>query len=202
MRYGWFCKVAAILVLVDATAGAVFAADKKSDIFSLRYDLGLWSLVVFLSLYFILKRVAWGPILQGLQKRESDLHTAIEEAKVAREETRRAKADFEEKLAKAHEEIPRMMDQARREAQALAKEMRGRAQQEIQTERQRLRREIETARDQALQDIWTQAAQVATLISAKAISRSLSADDHRRLVDEAMGEMREAHEKRRDARLP
>ena len=63
---------------------------------------------------------------------------------------------------------------------------------EIQADRERLRRELEVGRDQALQEIWNQAAQLATLISAKAIGRSLTQDDHSRLMDEALTEMRGA----------
>ena len=49
----------------------------------------------------------------------------------------------------------------------------------------------EVAKDQALQEIWNQAANLATITSAQAIRRSLSPDDHRRLVDEALHEVEE-----------
>ena len=68
-------------------------------------------------------------------------------------------------------------------------DMRTRANEEINAEKQRARHELEVARDQALQELWTQAASLATLISAKAIGRSLSEEDHRRLVDEAVRDL-------------
>ena len=45
-------------------------------------------------------------------------------------------------------------------------------------------------KDQAIKELWEQAAQLATLISAKALGRSLTQEDHHRLLDEAMAEMR------------
>jgi F-type H+-transporting ATPase subunit b len=156
-------------------------------------DLAIWTVVVFLVLLFLLKKFAWGPMLEGLRKREDTIRSAVEEAKIARAETERARADFQRQLAEAHAEIPKLMEAARRDAQKLAEEMRARAAQEIQADRQRLRREIDTARDQALKEINDHAAQLATLISAKAIRRSLSPEDHRRLVDEALAELKEAH---------
>src|SRR5262249_45045554 len=113
-----------------------------------------------------------------------------------RQETAAARAEFERQLAEAHAEIPKLMEAARRDAQQLVEEMRTRATAEIQADRQRLRREIETARDQALKDITDHTANLATLISAKAIRRSLTPDDHRRLIDEALAELKEAQEKR------
>jgi F-type H+-transporting ATPase subunit b len=197
MRGGWLCAaLAALVVLADLGAGPVGAAEQKADIFNLRFDLGLWSIVVFLGLYFLLRRFAWGPILHGLQTREQAIRGAIEEAKLAREETAAARADFQRQLAEAHAEIPKLLEAARRDAQQLAEEMRAKAAQDIQAERQRLQREIETARGQALKDISDHAAQLATLISAKAIRRSLSPDDHRRLVDEALAELNDQARKK------
>lgn len=167
----------------------VFAADEKPNILSPRYDLGIWTIIIFVLLLLILRKFAWGPLLEGLTKREQSIRDAVDEAKKARDETARVTAEFKAKMDQAYAEIPKMMDDARRDAQNLAEEMRAKANQDIQTERGRLRREIDIARDQALQELWSQAAQLATLISAKAIGRSLSEDDHRRLIDEALSEM-------------
>ncbi len=152
-------------------------------------DLGIWTLVVFLALVLILGKYAWGPIMDGLHKREATIRDSVEEAKKARAETERISAEFKVKMDQAYAEIPKIMEQARREAEAFKEDMRTQTAKEVQAERQRLRREIDTARDQALQELWSQAAQLATLISAKAIGRSLTEEDHRRLQDEAISEL-------------
>jgi F-type H+-transporting ATPase subunit b len=154
-------------------------------------DLAIWTTVVFLLLFFILKRFAWGPMLEGLRKREETIRAAVEEAQRARQEAEKARAEFQQEMAKAQQQIPAIMAEAHKKADRLIEEMRAKATEEIAADRQRLRREVETAKDQALSEIWSQTAQLATLISAKAIRRELSAEDHRRLVDEAMDEMRQ-----------
>ncbi|MCI0465007.1 MAG: F0F1 ATP synthase subunit B [Gemmataceae bacterium] len=194
MRFGSFWQVPAALLILVGSAGVAHAAD---DPFALRVDLGLWSIIVFLGLFFLLKKFAWGPILHGLQEREETIRKAVEEAKIARADTIKAQAEFERLMAEEHAKIPKLMEDARRDAQALADEMRTHAQQEIQAERQRLRREIDMARDQALAQLNTHAAQLATLISAKAIKRELSEADHRRLVDEALVELHDEVDSRR-----
>jgi len=40
--------------------------------------------------------------------------------------------------------------------------------------------------------LWKRTADLATVVSAKAIRRQLSADDHKRLVDEALKELQGA----------
>ena len=154
-----------------------------------QYDLAIWAIVIFVLLLIVLRKMAWGPMLEGLQKREENIKNSVEEAKRARADTERMSLEFKVKMDQAYAEIPKIMENARRDAEAFKEEMRAETTKDIQTERQRLRREIETARDQALQELWNQAAQLATLISAKAIGRSLTEDDHRRLLDEAIVEL-------------
>ena len=153
------------------------------------WDTALWSIVVFVALLFILRKMAWGPMLEGLQKREDSIRSAVEEAKKAREETQRVTAQFQAEMAAKMAEIPKIMEEARREAEQLKETMRADATKANQADRQRLLHDIETARDQALQEILNRTAQLATLISAKAIGRHLSEDDHRRLVDEALDDL-------------
>ncbi len=175
--------------------GAIHEAElvQEVNILAIAYDLGLWTLVVFLLLLLVLSRFAWKPMLEGLQKREQTILEAVEEAKIARKEQAEERAKFKAEMDDAYAKIPKMMEEARKDAENLKQEMRSQAQAEIQTERERLRREIDTARDQALQEIWNQSVNLATMISQKAIRRSMSEEDHRRLLDESLAELQEAN---------
>jgi F-type H+-transporting ATPase subunit b len=153
------------------------------------WDLGIWAVVIFIALIFILRKMAWDPMLEGLQKREQTILGAVEEAKHARAETERVTAEFKAKMDAAYAEIPKLMDQARKDAQKLAEDLKSKAMADIAAERQRLRNEMETATDQALKQLQEHAASLATLISAKVLRREVSADDHRRLVDDAVADL-------------
>jgi F-type H+-transporting ATPase subunit b len=177
-------------------APAVFAAGDQPhaapNAMEFRYDTALWALVVFVGLAAVLYFKAWGPILEGLKKREDTIRSSLEEARHTRDEMARIQAQFQKELADAHQQIPKLMEEARKDAELLSNEMRAKAVADISAERERLRREVEIAKDQAIKELWEQAAQLATLISAKAIGRALTEDDHRRLLDEALNEMRAA----------
>jgi F-type H+-transporting ATPase subunit b len=188
------------LALLLGTAGVASAAEaaggapKNRDIFEWALDLGIWTIVVFLVLMFVLKKYAWGPMLEGLHKREENLFSAIEDARKAREEASRLRETIQRELDKIGEQARKEMDEARRHGQQLIEEMKAKSLKEIQEDRDRLHREINLARDQALKQIWDQTAQLATLVSAKAIHRQITVDDHRRLVDEALAEMQHSGE--------
>jgi F-type H+-transporting ATPase subunit b len=142
---------------------------------------------------FLLKRFAWGPMLEGLVKREENIRAALDEAKAARDEAAGLRAHLAQERARIADEIRKALDEAREDGRRLVEEMQAKAKSDIQADRDRLRREIETARDQALHEIWNQAANLATQISAKVIRREVNGDDHRRLIDEAMNELNAAN---------
>jgi F-type H+-transporting ATPase subunit b len=172
------------------------SGDEAPPIFlPVRIDLAVWTLVVFLLLLFVLTKYAWNPMLGALQKREENIRSAIDEAQRARDEAHQIREQLATERAKIAEETRAAIEAARKDAQQVRETMLSQAKADIQTERDRLHREIDSARDQALKQLWDQTAQLATLISAKAIRRQLSPDDHRRLVDEALADLRTAGEK-------
>lgn len=155
-----------------------------------RADLGIYTLLVFAILFFVLSKFAWKPIIQGLDKREALIRSAKDEAERSLAETAKLRADLEASKAAGAAEVKAMIDEARRDAEAVREQLKAEATRDIQTERDRLRREIEVAKDQALAEINGRAVQLATLISNKTVRRKLSEDDHRQLLDEALGDLR------------
>jgi F-type H+-transporting ATPase subunit b len=166
--------------------------DKPPNLLGLKWDLGLWSIIVFLALLIILGKFAWPKMLEGLQRREANIRGAIVEAEKAREEANQARAEFQAMLAQGSEKVREMLEEARRDAQAASEQMKQDARRDIQDERDRLKREILTAKDQAVQELWNQTAQLATLISTKALRRQMTAEDHKRLMEEALAEFKES----------
>jgi F-type H+-transporting ATPase subunit b len=218
MRWGLLLILVCLIVSVSAP-GPALAADEvkekakekgkadgkehhapadsgKIDLFKGALDLTIWTIVVFLILFFVLNTFAWPQIRAGLDKRESDIARDKAEADKAKKEAEAARAELAAKMAKANDEIRMMIDKARADAQATAAAEIARGKEELTAERTRLRDEMARARDQALQEVWQSGATLATLISEKAIRKNLTVDDHRALVDDALKEFRTSAEAR------
>ena len=155
-----------------------------------RYDLGIFTLIVFASLCVILYFAAWPKISAGLAKREADIAAAKDEAVKAKHEAEAMRETLKAEFASAQDKIRAMLDEARRDADALKATEKAVGVKEAQAERERAKREIETAKEQALQEIQQTAVQLAALMSSKAVGRSMTDDDHRRLVGESMSELK------------
>ncbi len=173
--------------------------EAEHDLFGWALDLGIWTLVVFLVLLFVLSKFAWKPMLQGLEHREKAIHSALHEAQQAREEANRLKAQFEEQMRKANDQSREILDEARRAAERTTAEMVAEGHKKIQAEQERFQREMQMQYEQARRDIQTQVAHLATLVASKVIRRQVNADDQRQLVDEAVAELRQAGNGRRES---
>lgn len=212
MRRSWLVMWLMVIVLAVFSPAWAPAADpnhpdhgdpkakehekEESNFFKGVVDLSIWTVVVFLLLMFVLGKFAWPMMVEGLEKRERAVASALEKAQQAQAEAERIKSDLDRQYKQANDQIRSLMEDARKQAQQNTEEMLTKARTEIQADRDRQRREIEMAHDQALADIWKQTSQLATLVSAKAIRRQLSEDDHRRLVDEALAELQQAAKER------
>src|SRR5438552_4049412 len=99
------------------THGGDGGEHEKSNVFKGFLDLGIWTIVVFLVLLFVLGKYAWKPMLQGLEQREHSIQSAMEEAKKAKEEALALRNQLAEEAAKAQDKVRQVIDQARRDAE-------------------------------------------------------------------------------------
>lgn len=155
---------------------------------SFKTDLAMWYLISFLLLLFILRKFAWTPLIEGLDKRESNILNALAEAEAARAKAEQMLREHTERLASVDDEVKAMIEEARRDAERTKQDIVAAAQKEAQTTQDRAIHEIERARDQALKELFdTMAGQVASA-TEHVLGRALSGDDQNRLIDEALSE--------------
>jgi F-type H+-transporting ATPase subunit b len=170
--------------------------EHKPNLFGWSIDLAVWSAAVFLVMLLLLWKFAWGPMLQGLETREKNIHAAIEEAKAAREEAVRLQGQMQGEMAKAGEQARATIEEGRRIAAEQSERMLAEGKAAINAERERARRELDMAKDQGLQQMAAYAADLAKEVSAKVLRRDVNAEDHRRLVGEAIDDMKRAAQER------
>jgi F-type H+-transporting ATPase subunit b len=163
--------------------------EAQPDILEPQPSLAIWTVVVFLGLLFVLGKFAWKPLLAALHQREEHLEHVLLDTEKARNESERLLAEHRRQMAEAEERARALLEEARNQARVSAEEIVQKARQEAEAEQQRARHEIESARDQALSEIWSKTADLAVSVAGKVLSRNLSDDDHRRMVETALSEL-------------
>jgi len=194
-----------LLCFMFITAGMVWAADSHSDtsdehgsgpdIFSGGLGTAVFTIAVFVVLLVFLGKWAWGPILTGLQKREENIRSSIEEAQKARDEADEALAEYKAQLARAQQESKSIIENGRDEALRLAEQLRDKAQQEAQLISTKAERDISAAKDQALKELYEQTTELATEMAAGIIGKTLTPEDHRELLQESLNKLQDATKK-------
>ncbi|GAC1470809.1 MAG: hypothetical protein NVSMB9_16300 [Isosphaeraceae bacterium] len=155
-------------------------------------SLALWTVVVFLGLMFVLRRFAWTPLLAALHHREEHLEHVLSETERARNESEQLLAEHRLRMASAEDQVRALIEEARKNAQAAGDEIIKRAQAEAEASKQRAEQDIRSSRDQALHEIWSKTAELAVSVAGKVLSKSLSGEDHQRLIDAAVRELPES----------
>jgi F-type H+-transporting ATPase subunit b len=151
--------------------------------------LAIWSLVVFLGLLAVLTKYAWKPLIHALHEREKHLEHVLHETERARNESETLLSEHRKQMARAADEVRSLLEQARQDAQTTGEKIVKAAQTEAESAKQRATRDIATARDQALADIWQKTADMAVSVAGRVLSRELTDNDHRRLLDAAISEL-------------
>ncbi len=147
------------------------------------------SLLAFGIAVFVLHKYVWPKILTGLQDRENKMRSEIESAEQARKQAADALKQYEKSLSEARAEAQAMLEKTRGEQQKMAAELKAKADVELGHLRERATRDIEAAKREAINEIYAQATTIASELAAKILQREIRPDDHRRLIEQSLGEL-------------
>ena len=176
-------------------AGSAAPAESHPDPLQFKTDLALWTLVIFIVLFVVLKKFAWGPIAQSLDRREQHISDNIEAARRRDEEARELLAEYERKLASAADQVRGMLEEARHDAERTKQEIVAEAKAAAQGEQERAMRDIRTAADAAVQQLSEKSADLAVQLAGKIITAKLTPDERSRLVKDSLSKFAAAPSK-------
>lgn len=183
-----YIKSASVLLLggaVLAHAGDAASGGSSLPPF-LRFDpgVGIWTIITFVLLLVVLKKLAWKPILESLDEREKTIKLSLDQAQKLQGENARLAEEQRRILEGARTEAAGLVQAAREAAEAL----RQKVEQAAQTEKARIlasaQQEIETHKRAALAELRKTTADLSIQIAEKLIRQNLDDAKNRALVDQ------------------
>jgi len=180
-----------VLGYISALPLAAESGSKEGGSFLVSPGLGLmiWTLVLFLFTMWVLSKVAFPKIQEALDKRAKTISESIEAAERQRKESDELLAEYRERLNEAREQADDIMARARKAADTAESE----AKAEGAAKREELvsaaKRDIEAETRRSLDQIRKEVADLTVLATEKVTRKSLSEEDQRRLVEEALSEV-------------
>lgn len=146
------------------------------------------TVITFAILLALLKKFAWGPLKEVMDKRERDINRDIDEAEEVKLNAQKLEEENKKTLKQTQDEVQRILEdarvQARKQHEEIIHEANIRANGMIETAQS----EINSEKERALADINNQVSELSVLIASKVLKKEISEQDQKELVDKYLKE--------------
>jgi len=143
----------------------------------------IWTIITFILLLIVLKKFAWKPLIEALQKREETVRSSIERAEQAQREAEKLLEENRKRLAQAEQEGHRILNESRALADKLKEEMIEKANQQARRMIDMAKQEIDRDKEAAILQLRDEVADLAIKAAGKIIDETLDESKHRKLID-------------------
>ena len=149
-------------------------------------------LVNFLILLAVLWKLLYRPLMTALAGRTAAIKDQLAEAQAAREDAQRQLAGLEERLRASQAEAQAVRDRALREAAEVRERLTAEARQEaarlVESAQAQIGQDVRRARNELRAEVGL----LATQVAERLIRKSLTDDDHQRIVRDALARIESA----------
>ena len=146
----------------------------------------VWTIVTFLIVLFILKKKAWGPLMNALEDREKKIEEALATADKAKEDSQNLSAEIDKMKADSQAERQQILADAKKDADNLMVKKESEAQQKYDQMIDKAKKEIESEKAKALKDIKSVAVNLSVEAASKIINKILDSNDNKKIAEDTI----------------
>jgi F-type H+-transporting ATPase subunit b len=149
----------------------------------------IWTLLAFGITLYLLNKLAFPRIAEALDRRRVAIEESIQSAQRAKQEADELLEEYRARLREAREQAEDIMARARKAGENLADETKLQASKQREELLAAARRDIEHETRRALDELRKEVADLTVMATEKITRKSLTEEDHRRLIEEALSEV-------------
>src|SRR5687768_8764886 len=184
--------IAAALLAHGAPAFAAQEGEGGGGLLNPNTGLMFWTLLIFVTLFLLLRKYAFPAIVAAVEARERALEEAIASAKNDREEAAKLLEEHRRQIDAARADAQRPIAEGAKAGEKIRNEMIEAARHQQQEIIDRARQEIGAERDRAIAELRREAVDLAIRGASKVIERNLDDDTNRKIVEEFLGDLQKA----------
>ena len=159
----------------------------------LNFSTVIWAIINLLVILAILYKFAYNPVMKFLDNRSEEIANNIAEAERNRSESEALLKEYQEKIAQASNEAQEIIARANKVTEEERNRILAQTRDEAAALLERARQEIQRERDEALFAVRQEVSTLAVMAAEKILSRNLSTEDNKRIVDDFLNEVGEIH---------
>src|SRR5919198_616583 len=149
----------------------------------------VWTLLVFGTSVYFLNKIAFPRIAEALDKRRKAIEESIDSAERTKREADELLEEYRARLKEAREQAEDISARARKAAESLQDESKQAAVKQREELLEAARRDIEAETRRSLDAIRKEVANLTVIATEKVTRKSLTPDDHKQLIEEALREV-------------
>jgi F-type H+-transporting ATPase subunit b len=149
----------------------------------------IWTLLAFGVTLYLLNKFAFPRIAEALDRRRLAIEESIDHAERTKREADELLEEYRARLREAREQAEQIVVRARRASDSLQDDAKAAASKQREELLASTRRDIEAETRRALEEIRKEVANLTVVATEKVTRKSLTPEDHRRLIEEALGEV-------------
>ncbi len=159
----------------------------------LKPDYGVLLLTVcnFLLLVFLLKKFAWGPVINALEKREQQIESDKQTAANARQSAEELKKELDDRLAQISTESAQKMAAAVKVGETQKEQLLAQAQAQADRLVAQAKAQIEAEKNKALADVRNEIASISLLAASRVIGQDLKDANADKIVAQVLQEVQQ-----------
>lgn len=157
--------------------------------FAVEPGLIIWTWLVFIALFFLLKRFAWPAILKSTEERERRIANQLAEAERLNAEAQKALAENQRLLAGARDQALALLNEAKQAAQQERELAVRKTREEQEQVLDRARREIEAERERAIATLRREAVDLSLAAASRLIEEKVDSEANRKLVTDYLSSL-------------
>jgi len=152
--------------------------------FEPEFGLIFWTWLIFIALFFVLKKYAWPAIVEATEERERKIAHQLEEAERMHAESQAALGEHKRLLAGAKEDAHALINEAKTVAEKEREALLAKTRQEQEQILERAKRELEAEREKAITELRREAVDLSLAAASRLIDANLDDAANRKLVVE------------------
>jgi F-type H+-transporting ATPase subunit b len=153
-----------------------------------------WSVILtqavgFIVVLLLLKKYAWGKLLQFIDKRRETIEGEFAQIDRGKEEVVQLKDNYEKELSNIEDTRRAVIQEAGKEAGEMANKIKDEARHETMTMRQKAEQDIQLEVDKANVQLRDQMVRAVITSTEKLIKERLDDDKHKQLISDFLGDV-------------
>ncbi|WP_163580481.1 F0F1 ATP synthase subunit B [Gracilibacillus saliphilus] len=150
-----------------------------------------FAIVSFLALLALLKKFAWGPLMNKMEERENHIANEIDTAEKNRAEAEKAAREANEQLKATRQEAQQIIEDAKKAGTEQERAIIEAANEAAARIKKSAEEDIAREKEKAVEALQAQVATLSVQIATKVIEKEINAEDQEQLISEYIKEVGE-----------